>query len=503
MGLLTENVRALNAALPFPSGADRRFVGWGDNYIGGSTTFRLPDERDYSELVGKGSGTSLIAAAVNWMARNIIPARPILFFSDGEESVPRAIRRHPVVELLRNPTRDSLRAPGGYYSGTQSNMAGAASWITDGNVYRLKVRSTVGRVVQRWYVPHTCMEPIGADGKFIAYYRYRVGSEVYKIDPRDVDHLRFGLDPENPRKGLSPIRALLRELYTDEEAARFTAAILHNVGFPGAVVVPGQGVEIGEEGKEIKEKFDTRFGGDERGRTIVLSKNAEVKFLQWTPQELDLSAMRDVPEERVTASLGIPASVIGFGTGLQGVKVGATLMESRAMALEDALLTFLEAMAESDTASLLPEFIDAGELPRYELGWDTSRIASLSKTQLARAELEATLVRARIKRVDESRATLGLPPVGGADGGFQASPGVGGSAPSSSASEGEEDDDLSARETSVIELVAKGLANKEIAGRLRISERQVERHLASARERLGLGSRAELIAWATREGEAS
>lgn len=495
MGILTRTVREMAAAVPLPTGSSRRFLGWGDSYFGGSVPFHLPDERDYTRSVGDGSGTSLIAAAINWMARNIIPARPVLYYSESEDSVPQMLRQHEVIQLLRNPTRDPRRAPTGYYTGTQSDMACAASWIVDGNIYRLKVRSRVGRVLQRWYIPHYCIEPVGEGDAFIAYYRYRVGGQEFRLDPRDVDHVRFGLDPRDPRKGMSPIRALLRELYTDEEAARFSAAILHNVGFPGAVIIPGQGVEVGEEDrKEIKARFSEDFGGDGRGRAIVLSANAEVKFLAWSPKEIDLSSFRDVAEERVAASLGIPANVIGFGTGLQQVRVGATLIESRAMALEDALLTFLEAMALADTATLLPEFVDEAELPRYELGWDLSRIASLSKMQMQRAELEATLVRARIKRVDEARRTLGLPPVGGSDGGFQASPGVGGDggAPPQAADQAPSAG-LAPRELAVVEQVRTGRTNKAIADALRTSERTVERVIASAMRKVGAQSRTDLV----------
>lgn len=524
--------RAL-ASPQFPGGNGRTFLGWGGDYIGGAMPFRLPGEQDYQSTVGDGSGTALISAAVNWMARELTPVRHALLEHPRNDSgVPRTIRTHQVLDLLRQPTRDQ-RAPQGYYDGTTMRQAMAASWLTDGNVYRWKIRSVVGRVMQYWYLPHFCMEPIGVDGVFIDHYRYSAGGQTLKLSPNDVDHLRFGLDPTNPRKGMSPIRGVLRELYTDEEAARFSAALLHNIGFPGAVIVPGKDVEIDPEvGKEIRERFDERFTGDGRGRTIVLGANAEVKFLGWSPQELDLSSLRDVPEERVSAVVGIPAAVLGFGTGLQQVKVGATMRELRSMGWEGALIPFLEQLAENETAHLLPEFIAPGELSRYELSWDLSRVAALSDMQLRRAEVEATLVRSGIKKVDEARVKLGLPPVGGEDGGFKAQPGVGApGAPLALSWGGEDgpDDDgdhaealeasldvadpaptgpthadrfadthadspLTLRELAVMEQVAKGRTNKAIADTLRTSERTVERVISRAMTKTGAPSRAALVA---------
>jgi two-component system response regulator NreC len=59
---------------------------------------------------------------------------------------------------------------------------------------------------------------------------------------------------------------------------------------------------------------------------------------------------------------------------------------------------------------------------------------------------------------------------------------------------------LSPREREVLSLVADGRMNKEIAERLSISVRTVERYRASIMNKLGLHNRAELVAYAVRRG---
>jgi len=49
------------------------------------------------------------------------------------------------------------------------------------------------------------------------------------------------------------------------------------------------------------------------------------------------------------------------------------------------------------------------------------------------------------------------------------------------------------RQREIISLAAQGLSNKEIAGRLTMSTRSVERHLFRASQRVGANSRAQLI----------
>ena len=59
---------------------------------------------------------------------------------------------------------------------------------------------------------------------------------------------------------------------------------------------------------------------------------------------------------------------------------------------------------------------------------------------------------------------------------------------------------LTTRERQILALVARGLANKQIAGRLGISEKTVKTHLGSAFQRLGVSDRTQAALWAERNG---
>lgn len=61
-------------------------------------------------------------------------------------------------------------------------------------------------------------------------------------------------------------------------------------------------------------------------------------------------------------------------------------------------------------------------------------------------------------------------------------------------------DVLTPREREVVALLAEGLTNAQIADRLYISPRTAAVHVSNVLSKLGMGSRAEVAAWAVREG---
>ena len=60
--------------------------------------------------------------------------------------------------------------------------------------------------------------------------------------------------------------------------------------------------------------------------------------------------------------------------------------------------------------------------------------------------------------------------------------------------------ELSERETEVVQRIAHGYSNKEIAGQLKLSVKTVETYRARAMEKLGLDSRAALVRYALEHG---
>jgi non-specific serine/threonine protein kinase len=59
---------------------------------------------------------------------------------------------------------------------------------------------------------------------------------------------------------------------------------------------------------------------------------------------------------------------------------------------------------------------------------------------------------------------------------------------------------FSRREREVVAMVAAGMTNRQIAGRLFIAERTAEGHVERIRNKLGVRSRTEVATWAVEHG---
>lgn len=375
--------------------AMRHAPGWG--------AMRLPLARtrfDYRKAIGDGLDASVLTAPIQWVQRALPEARLAVSRVDAK-GVRQVLDNHPMLQLIARPNP---------YYGDIALWAGTVlSWYLDGNAYWLKVRNGVGRPAELWYAPHWTLEPKGSEdgSEFLTHYIYRPGggSAPMRIDPADVVHFRHGIDPRNPRKGISPLDGVIREIFMDLESSNFVASLLRNMGVPGVVVSPKSGgIVSNDDVNATKAWFRQAFGGDRRGEPLVMGAPTDVSQFGFNPQQLNMSEARDVAEERVCAQLGIPAAVVGFGAGLQSTKVGATMSELIKLAWRNGVLPVGRAFADELDRSLLLDFGRADPLKAF---FDTSEVLALSDDEDRLTTRIMAQVSGGLITVAEGREALG------------------------------------------------------------------------------------------------
>jgi HK97 family phage portal protein len=315
------------------------------------------------------------------------------------------------IELDATPLGDLLARPNPRFSMDTLLAYVAVSLHVDGNGYWRKLRAgnpERGNVVELWPVAPGAIEPItnGGSDDFISYYRYtESGGRTEQLSVQNVVHFRYGIDDADHRLGSSPLRRLIREISSDDQATRYADRLLANLAINGlSLSFDKEAPPIDQAtADELKARIIAAYGGDNVGATAVLSPGATLTAIGFSPEQLDMKTLHRVPEERISAVLGVPAIVAGLGAGLDRATY-ANVREAREMFTEQKLIPLWRSMAAEITLQLVPDFSnDAATL----VDFDTDQVRALGDDQNALAERLKVLVETGILTIDEARAELG------------------------------------------------------------------------------------------------
>lgn len=353
---------------------------------------------NYQQEVGDLTQSRLIMAAVNYLGRALPEARLEVVQSKAD-GTNKKIPDHPLVKLFKRPNK--------FYAGELFFKSLGLSWIISGNVYFYKVRNMLGEPFELWYLPHHLVEPRWeSPSSFIDYYAYQVDGVEHKFKPEDVIHLRNGIDPNNTRMGLSDIASALREVYTDNESANFSALLMRNCGVGPFVISPKKDITTLEkkDRDKIQDSFQRTTTGDNRGKPIVNSVAVEVTKTGFSPKDMELSALRRVPEETIASLTGISAMALGFGAGLDH-STYSNMEEARTGAYEDVIVPLWRYIEAELDAQLLPDFDKSGKL---ETRFDLSNVRALQEDENKLFTRLGTAYRTGFMKRSEARSKANL-----------------------------------------------------------------------------------------------
>jgi HK97 family phage portal protein len=319
------------------------------------------------------------------------------------------------IEQERTPLGDLLDRPNPHMTTDVLLSYTAVSLHVEGNAYWRKLRAgdpSSGNVVELWPISPTRMEPVtrNGSGDFISFYRYTSASgRVEDIPVENVVHFRFGIDDDDHRVGLAPLKRLLREISSDQQATRYADRLLANLAINGlALSFDKEAAPIDQAtADQLKARIQAAYGGDNVGSAAVLSPGAKLDALGFSPEQMDLKVLHRVPEERISAVLGVPAIVAGLGAGLDR-STYSNFSEAREAFTETKLLPLWRGLAGTLQLQLVRDFTSDRAIV---VDFDTDEVRALATDLGAQAARLQGLVASGILTTDEARAELGYEPV--------------------------------------------------------------------------------------------
>jgi HK97 family phage portal protein len=367
----------LAPAVPFAN------TGWygsfttGGQMTGGSLPVTFPGSRvNYQQSVGDLEMSSAIMACVQYVQRVFPEAPPrVIVRTDAGDEV---LDDHPVTALIDEPNP--------YMSWETVSQALLADYNVHGNAYLLKFRNGAGIPAELWWEPQLSIRPTwdSAGQDFLTGYQLWRTGKWYPLPTADVIHFRWSQDPRNPRMGLSPLRSALRLIFNDQEAEAYCAALLHNMGSPGAIISPsGDKVISNDEAQALMTYFNSRFTGDGRGSTMVATGGLQVAMPSWNPKDLDLTNIHHFSEARISGLMGVAAIVAGLSVGLEHATY-ANYQAAREATYDGNIMPTYASFADTLTRALLRDDFN-GPQDQY-VAFDTSNVRALQEDATAVAD---------------------------------------------------------------------------------------------------------------------
>lgn len=310
-------------------------------------------------------------------------------------------------ELINHPFTLLMRRPNPYMSGDIVQQYIINAMHVSGDAYLIKQKNNAGQLVALYPLMPEQVTAKGNDDELITHYEYDTNNKNVMIQPQDMVHIRLGLDQTNHRQGFAPLRSVLREIYGDESAGQMATALLSNSGVPNIVISPKQDFGLTEtEAEQVQRAFKQKVGGKNRGMPLVLSGSMEVKKMAFSPTELDIGTLRRVPEERISAVLGVPAILAGLGAGLDRATY-SNASELREFFTESKLIPLWKQVGEELTQQVLLRDYDIADGTSAE--YDFSDVRALQTDQDALYNRMNVGVQGGWITIKEAREQVGLP----------------------------------------------------------------------------------------------
>lgn len=256
------------------------------------------------------------------------------------------------------------------------------------------------------YLPHLNVDIVGGKrGEFIGEYQYRIPGEGTKvtIKPQNMLHFRRGVAMEDQKLGMVALQTLIREVGSDNLAAAYSGGLLKNFGATALILAATEnmGTPDPEMAESYASLFRNMFSVDGAGKVAIIPFPLEEVSKGFSPEEMSLSSLRDVPVSRILAALGLNAMALDLPSEN---KTYANYGEAIEATWRQGILPTMDRMAQTLTRFARKWYGD----PALVIRFDSSNIDALAPDQDALFGRWGTLFKSGVCTRLEAKRGCGL-----------------------------------------------------------------------------------------------
>lgn len=370
-------------ALPSPNGTQ----------IGGRIGY--PQKAGYLANVEHGFNRNpVVAACVGVYASTLNEAPLVVANADGALNP-----SHPLSLLFKQPNPRMGQAE--FWQIVWTYLA------IGGNAYIVKVRSSLGNVVELYPYSDAHVAPLLNDLGWIYAYRYNSGNIVQDWPLDDVIHIQNPAyrDPLQMHKGVSPITVAWDKINTyNELQATIYSLVASNAVPSGILSAPGD-VPISQvESLKVQLRKRKDASGKDRTDALVLGNGMSYQQMGLDAQRLQaIETVREL-ETAICGAFRIHPAVVQTSAGL-AISTYNNLQSAYAEYTKLTRVPFWNSLEEQIEAGFRKEW------PQITLQFDTAYVQALSPEAEAVQTSTINQFAANIITLNEARQALAYDPV--------------------------------------------------------------------------------------------
>ena len=328
-------------------------------------------KRDYATLVGDPLQNYVIAAAVNAISLALPDAPPYL--EQLQEGRWKRVDDHPVLDFLRQPHEDLGDADVWSLTSLYRVTRGEAFWVIQLNSVGLPAEAVP-------YDPRR-VRIIGTREQLISQYEVTTEEGRVLLFPKEqILHFRHLPDPNNLRRGWTPLSTGHRQLVGSNSASTYHTALLLN----GAVSSWLISMKDASQGTVSPEQFQTfidamrrKYAGttESAGGIDGLSIPLEIQRMAYSPDEMAIDKLIDYYEQTLCALTGVSKKILDLGADSTYLNLREAINDF----WERRLVPMRNKDARALTNQLLPLF--GLDKTQWRVRFDFSGVPALQENQ--------------------------------------------------------------------------------------------------------------------------
>lgn len=214
------------------------------------------------------------------------------------------IESHPLLDLLDCPNPYMTRIEFFEMTFLHLELAGEAFWA----ISRDKKN---GPPTELWPMMPNLVSVVADPEKFILGYEYTVNGQKLPFAPEDVIHHKYS-NPNDFRRGMSPVQAAARVIDTDTHMADHNRRIFYNGATVDAVLYTDNKLND-ENWKRLNQQWGDKYGGTSNShKTAILENGLKYAPMAMTNRDLNFLEGMNFNRDQILAIFGVPKSLLGM-----------------------------------------------------------------------------------------------------------------------------------------------------------------------------------------------